>query len=150
MELACVLRPWADYGSESALATDAAEIRAMIERWADAVHAGALEAVVADHPRGERMAADRGQEINALLAESEAAHGTYETTELKGVYDPEWARWYADYMVEHGIRERLGHEVTADRLAGFLASSFDEFKQADPKPRETWGAYTARRIAEEL
>jgi ketosteroid isomerase-like protein len=28
---------------------DAAEIRALLERWADAVHAGDLETVVADH-----------------------------------------------------------------------------------------------------
>lgn len=31
------------------MAEDAAQIRALIERWADAVHAGDLEAVLADH-----------------------------------------------------------------------------------------------------
>jgi hypothetical protein len=74
----------------------------------------------------------------------------YETTELRGVYDRGWPRWYAAYAVEHGIGEAVGHAITAERLAQFLASSFDEFKSAEPKPAETWAAYTARRIAAEL
>jgi hypothetical protein len=96
------------------------------------------------------MTADRTEAINALLAETEAAHGSFEATELKGVYDQDWARWYAAYAVEHGIGEQLGHDVTADRLAGFLASSYTQFEQADPMPDEPWTAYAARRIVEEL
>ena len=93
---------------------------------------------------------DRTEAVTALLSETEAAHGVYETTELKGVYDQDWPRWYATYVVEHGIADLLGHAVTADRLAAFLASTFDEFKGADPKPTESWPAWTARRITTEL
>jgi hypothetical protein len=96
------------------------------------------------------MTDGRIEAIRTLLAEAEAAHGSFEATELNGVYDHEWARWYAEYAVEHGIGERLGHDVGADRLAQFLADSFDEFERADPKPTEPWAAYTARRIADEL
>jgi hypothetical protein len=96
------------------------------------------------------MAAGRTEAIIALLAETEAAHGAFEATELKGVYDQEWPRWYASYAVEHGIGERLGRAVTADQLAEFLAKSYAEFEQADPKPSEPWTAYVARRIVEEL
>ena len=96
------------------------------------------------------MEGDRIQAITALLGEAEEAHGAYETTELNGVYDEEWPRWYAEYAVEHGIGERLGHDVPADRLAEFLASGFAEYRQADPTPTEPWAAYTARRIATEL
>jgi len=92
------------------------------------------------------MADDRTEALTALLDESEAAHGAYETTELNGVYDQEWARWYAAYAVEHGIDELVGHEVTTDELAKFLADSYLEFERADPKPDEPWAAYTARRI----
>jgi hypothetical protein len=102
------------------------------------------------HPKGEGMTAERIESINALLAEAEEAHGRFEGTELGGVYDEEWARWYAEYAVEHGIEERLGHGVSAEGLAKFLADSFAEFKRADPPPTEPWAAYTARRIAEEL
>jgi hypothetical protein len=96
------------------------------------------------------MTADRIESIKALLAEAEEAHGAFEAAELGGVYDQEWARWYARYAVEHGIGERLGRDVTADGLAKFLADSFDAFKRTDPPPTEPWAAYTARRIAEEL
>lgn len=96
------------------------------------------------------MAADRIQAISALLKQAEEAHATYETTELNGVYDQEWARWYAAYAVEHGIGERIGHHVSTDDLAQFLDDSYGRFEQADAKPGEPWAAYTARRIAAEL
>lgn len=93
---------------------------------------------------------DRIDAIGALLTEAEAAHGVYETTELQGVYDQEWPRWYATYVVEHGLAERLGHAVGADRLAAFLAGTFDEFRSVEPSPTEPWATWTARRITAEL
>ena len=96
------------------------------------------------------MATDGVEALTALLIETEAAHGLFETRELNGVYDQEWPRWYAAYAVEHGIGALIGHPVTADQLAEFLASSFGDFKLAEPKPSETWAAYVARRIAAEL
>lgn len=88
--------------------------------------------------------------VEALLADTEKAHGVYETTELNGVYDKEWPRWYAGYAVDHGIGELLGHSITADDLARFLSTSWEQSQRADPKPAEGWAAYTARRIATEL
>jgi hypothetical protein len=69
---------------------------------------------------------------------------------LGGVYHKEWAEWYAAYAIEHGISALVGHPVTADQLAAFLASTFEEFKDAEPKPTEPWAAWTARRITAEL
>jgi hypothetical protein len=96
------------------------------------------------------MGDDRTEAVTALLVQAMEAHGNYEETELNGVYDQEWARWYAAYAVEHGIGSLIGHEVTADELGRFLASSYDEFRQTEPAPAESWQSYTARRIAEEL
>ncbi len=96
------------------------------------------------------MAADRTEAINALLVEAEQAHGVYESAELNGVYDKDWPRWYAAYAVEHGISDLAEHDITTEELAAFLASSYDEFQQADPKPAEPWAVYIARRIAAEL
>lgn len=95
-------------------------------------------------------AADRTDAVGALLDETEQAHGIYETTVLGGVYHKEWAEWYAAYAVDHGIGDLIGHPVTADRLAAFLARTFDEFKAAEPKATEPWTAWTARRITAEL
>jgi hypothetical protein len=96
------------------------------------------------------MEDDRAETINALLVQAEEAHGIFEATALKGVYDEEWPRWYAEYAVEHGIGELLGHDVTADELAQFLARGNVEFERLDPKPSEPWATYTARRIAADL
>jgi hypothetical protein len=93
---------------------------------------------------------DRIAAVRSLLARTEAAHGEYETAELNGVYDQDWARWYAAYAVDHGISGVLGRDVTADDLAVFLARTWDELQQADPPTSEPWPAYAGRRIAEEL
>jgi hypothetical protein len=96
------------------------------------------------------MSTDRIGALEALLAETETAHGAYEATELNGVYDQEWPRWYAAYAVEHGIGEIIGRPVSADELAEFLTMSWSQLQQADPKPAEPWTASFARRMAEEL
>jgi hypothetical protein len=96
------------------------------------------------------MAIDRVAAIAALLGETEAAHGEFEATVLHGVYHKEWAVWYAACAVDHGIGELIGHEVGADELAQFLAGSYVDFEQTQPKPTDPWTAYTARRIAAEL
>jgi hypothetical protein len=88
--------------------------------------------------------------VTALLGETETAHGVFETTELKGVYDEDWAEWYAAYAVEHGIGDLIGRRVTADELAGFLSSTFIDFKRHESTSTDGWAAYTARRITTEL
>lgn len=93
---------------------------------------------------------DRTEAVTALLIETEAAHGTFETTELNGIYDQDWPTWYAAYAIDHGIGALIGHAVTTDQLAQFLASTFVEFKRTEPKPTESWAAYTTRRITADL
>ena len=95
---------------------------------------------------------DRGRidAVTALLVQAAEAHHVFETTELQGVYDQDWPRWYAAYAVAHGIGALLGHTVTTDRLAQVLTSSSTAFEQIAPKGADPWAAYTARRIAAEL
>lgn len=96
------------------------------------------------------MTNDRVEALRALLVRTEAAHGEFETTELNGVYDRDWPRWYAAHAVEHGIAGLIGHPVSTDRLAEFLSSTWAEFERSDPRSSDAWPAYTARRIAAEL
>jgi hypothetical protein len=96
---------------------------------------------------GDETGAEQVAEIEALLVRAEQAHGVFESTELGGVYDQAWPRWYAVYAVEHGIGALVGRAVTIDELAGFLASTNAEFEATDPKPDGSWAAYTARRIS---
>lgn len=96
------------------------------------------------------MTTDRVALLDALLVKTKTAHGVYEATELDGVYDEDWPRWYAEYAVEQGIGELLGREVSVDELAEFLARSWAEARQANAAAAEEWSSYTARRIAAEL
>ena len=96
------------------------------------------------------MTDDRIEAVTALLVQAGEAHHTFEATELNGVYDEEWPRWYADYAVENGLGGLVGHDITSDWLAQFLADSYAEFETAEPKPSEPWPAYIARRITAEL
>jgi hypothetical protein len=96
------------------------------------------------------MTEDPTAAVEALFVQAQAAHHEFEATELNGVYDEEWPRWYAEYAVENGLVELVGHAIATDRLGQFLADSYAEFEAAEPKPSEPWPAYIARRIAAEL
>jgi hypothetical protein len=96
------------------------------------------------------MTTNRIAVLEALLAETEAAHGAYETTELNGVYDQDWPRWYAAYAVEHGIDGIVGRAVSADELAELLTVSWSALQESDPKPSGPWTTSIARRLAAEL
>lgn len=96
------------------------------------------------------MSVDRVQAIDDLLVRAESAHGVYERTELDGVYDEDWPRWYAGFAVENGIGSLVGRELAADELAVFLERTYAELERTDPKPDEPWSTHTARRIATEL
>jgi hypothetical protein len=90
---------------------------------------------------------DRASAIEDFLVRAERAHGAYEATELNGVYDAEWPRWYASWAVENGINEVLSRPVDADELAGLLASSWDELQRGETTSPDSWSTFAARRLA---
>jgi hypothetical protein len=96
------------------------------------------------------MTPDRIAGLADLLGRTGQAHGAYEESVLGGVYDQEWAAWYAAWAVEHGIGELIGRPIGAEELARFLAATNAELERLDPRPTESWAAWTARRIAAEL
>ncbi len=96
------------------------------------------------------MGVDRTEAVTALLSKAETAHGVFETNELNGVYDENWAEWYAAYAVEHGIGKIIGRHVAADELAGFLSGTFTDFKEHEATSTDSWATYTAGRITTEF
>ena len=96
------------------------------------------------------MPDDRTTAVEGLLVQTARAHGVFEESELQGVYDQDWPRWYATYAVEHGMGALISGGITIDRLADFLATSNVEFEKTAPELREPWATYTARRITAEL
>ncbi|MBW3634300.1 MAG: hypothetical protein KY456_14860 [Chloroflexi bacterium] len=76
--------------------------------------------------------------IAALLRETEAAHGAYETDVLGGVFDEDWAAWYAKYLLDHGLRDHLprGRSLDVETLTAMLARF-----AADYEGEETTGPW---------
>ena len=93
------------------------------------------------------MSGDRVGALEALLGEAESAHATYESTELGGVYDTEWPRWYAEYAVSHGIGALLGRDVKDGEVAEALTMAWTEYEASQPAPDEPWTPFIARRLA---
>lgn len=92
------------------------------------------------------MGEDRIGAISDLLGRAEEAHGAYETSELGGVYDRDWARWYATYVIGQGLAGMLGHEVEEGDVERVLVEAYGEYERLGPEPGEAWTAYVARRI----
>jgi hypothetical protein len=78
------------------------------------------------------------------------AHDTYEKAELDGVYDQDWAQWYATYVIEHGLSLLLRHAVTVPQLADFLAETNLDYQRVNRESDSDWATYTSRRLASEL
>jgi hypothetical protein len=96
------------------------------------------------------MRTDRTAALQALLVEAEAAHAVYERTVLGGVYDQDWPRWYARFLVDHGIGDVLKRPIDVAEMATLLQEGDATTASADgdPDPAAPWSARTARRIAD--
>jgi len=88
--------------------------------------------------------------VEGLLDQAKEAHAEYERTELDGVYDEDWPRWYAHYVVDEGLGDLLGRDVAADEVAAFFKTSYVEFSATVFEAEQSWTIYTARRMIEEL
>jgi len=96
------------------------------------------------------MTNDRIKALEALLSKTEAAHGEYESSQLNGEYDQDWAKWYAQYAVDNGIGALAGAPVSPDELTQFFASSWEDAQRSDTPSAEPWAMQTARRIDAEM
>lgn len=85
-------------------------------------------------------------QIEALLIQAERAHGQYERSVLNGVYDQNWADWYAQYAIEYDIEKYLNRQLSTKQLSQFLSQSYDQY-QAE-QSQQVWATYTAERLEE--
>jgi len=77
--------------------------------------------------------------VAALLRETEAAHGAYETNVLGGVYDEAWPAWYAAHLLEHGLGDHLpgAERLDVGNLTAVLtrlAADYEQGEQTSPWP----------------
>lgn len=74
--------------------------------------------------------------VAALLRETEAAHGAYETTVLGGERDEDWAGWYAAYLLDHGLAALLPD--VSDIEIGDLATLLGRYDEDYRRERPAW------------
>ena len=91
------------------------------------------------------MAQEKTLLIEELLKQTSAAHGEYETTVLNGVYDQEWAAWYARWAVEHGLNDLVKQPMDAEQWSQILTHLNEQHQQTDHQ--QTWAEFTAQQIA---
>jgi hypothetical protein len=84
--------------------------------------------------------------IAQLLRRTGSARGQYETTVLNGVYDENWASWYADWAIKHGLNDLMGTAFHADDLGEVL------FTLSEEHTRDShglgWPEFYAKRLVE--
>lgn len=85
------------------------------------------------------------EQVKDLLKQAVAAHHEYEQNELGGVYHEEWPEWYADWLIAHGLNDRLGQNLEAAALAARLKAINDDHQQAETG--KSWARYTAEALA---
>lgn len=84
--------------------------------------------------------------VSSLLRQAQKAHHDFETTELEGERDEQWAAWYADYLQTNGLDGLIGLELDTDSLAAFLEKSAQDFKAMNGSL--SWEDFTAARLLE--
>lgn len=85
-------------------------------------------------------------QLTELLQRAGQAHGHYENTVLKGVYDQDWAPWYADWVVQHGFNQLLNTNHDAASLGQLLFDLNEDHKR--DTSAQSWASYTAVRLVQ--
>ncbi len=84
--------------------------------------------------------------IVELLAQTRSAHQAVETVRLKHA-DPNWATWYAGFLLERGF-ERIWPNLGEAVLAGLFQQIDREYQASGAT--ESWPEYAAARLVDGL
>ena len=66
--------------------------------------------------------------VAELLGLAQQAHHAYQSAELNGKRNEQWAAWYADFLGTNGLGDLIGKELDLDELAEFLEETDREYK----------------------
>lgn len=86
--------------------------------------------------------------LAASLTQARNADRAYKQTVRKGVYDEDWAAWYADYVIQQGLGNVLNQSVTREQVSQFLSEIYQGYQQENST--QTWADYTVEQMAREL
>ena len=93
------------------------------------------------------MVEESVKKVSELLHEAgETHHTVYRITDGE---DPDWASWYADWLVEHSdLPDLLGGAPVRSELVYILVKADKDYEEGSPEI--TWEDFYAERIIAEL
>lgn len=94
------------------------------------------------------MTTDDRARIAELLSETAEAHHGYEEDALGGERDEEWARWYADRLLERRLGDLVERTPSAEELAALLEEA-TEAREREGAAKE-WPQFATDWIVERL
>lgn len=87
---------------------------------------------------------DNKNQIVELLNETSKAHYKYEQDILNGVFDDEWANWYAEYLVHNGLNELLKEPMKEEELTQNLIDWNEQFENSPD--HKNWSEFNATKF----
>lgn len=91
------------------------------------------------------MSQDKVNRLFNLFVKTVWAHHEHQETVLNGVYNVNWAPWYASFLIENGVGDVLGYEMDEDSLTQFLVEVDKSYRRE--KPNQEWPVYYAIQLA---
>lgn len=85
-------------------------------------------------------------EIKQLLIKTVNNHHQYQESNLKGEYNINWSDWYAKYLIENGLEELWGREISQDELAAMLTQLDADYNSEEREMH--WPGYYAERLVQ--
>jgi hypothetical protein len=95
--------------------------------------------------RTARMSQDKVNQLFNLFVKTVWAHHEHQERDLNGVYNVNWAPWYASFLIDNGVGDVLGYEINEESLTRFLVDVDKKYRRE--KPNQEWPVYYAIQLA---
>ena len=83
-------------------------------------------------------------DVKHLLIKTVQNHHQYQETQLKGEYNTAWSDWYANFLLENGLVELWGRDISQDDLAALLNQLDVDYNSEQRE--ENWPIYYAAKM----
>lgn len=86
--------------------------------------------------------------VENLLVQTSEAYEQYRQFFLKGAEDPDWAKWYALYIIEHDLTQVVNQAWTFRQITQFLDRSYASYEAV--AVNMSWVGYLTDQLMEAL
>lgn len=91
------------------------------------------------------MSQNKVNQLFNLFVKTVWAHHEHQERDLNGVYNVNWAPWYASFLIDNGVGDVIGYEIDEESLTQFLVDVDKKYRRE--KPNQEWPVYYAIQLA---